>query len=137
MEHHVVVVSYYNFTTFQIQQIKQSAEDLGSVLKEKWDQLDIKEEKKKVDKLAKTIIKALNKAKDAISEEFATDQDLWSKRLQRIQLGFQSKWQEVMTKFLKKENNDKTCDKPKNDKKNKKDDNKSKKKGTVLIFLIF
>merc|ERR1712066_677870 len=93
----------------QIQQIKQSAEDLGSVLKEKWDQLDIKEEKKKVDKLAKTIIKALNKAKDAISEEFATDQDLWSKRLQRIQLGFQSKWQEVMTKFLKKEN-DKTCD---------------------------
>merc|ERR1719412_1890132 len=37
----------------QIQQIKQSAEDLGSVLKEKWDQLDIKEEKKKVDKLAK------------------------------------------------------------------------------------
>merc|ERR1712025_798372 len=81
----------------QIQQIKQSAEDLGSVLKEKWDQLDIKEEKKKVDKLAKTIIKALNKAKDAISEEFATDQDLWSKRLQRIQLGFQSKWQEVMT----------------------------------------
>ena len=79
--------------------------------------------------MAKTIIKALNKAKDAISEEFATDQDLWSKRLQRIQLGFQSKWQEVMTKFLKK-GNDKTCDKPKNNKKNKNDDNKSKKKGT-------
>ena len=35
----------------QIKQIKQSAEELGAVLKDKWDQLDFKEEKKKVDKL--------------------------------------------------------------------------------------
>jgi len=94
----------------QIQQIKESAEELGSVLKEKWDQLDIKEEKKKVDKLAKTIIKALNKAKDAISEEFAPDKELWSQRLQRIQQGFQSKWDEVTNKFLHDEEKFKTCD---------------------------
>ena len=94
----------------QIQQIKESAEELGSVLKEKWDQLDIKEEKKKVDKLAKTIIKALNKAKDAISEEFAPDKELWSQRLQRIQQGFQSKWDEVTNKFLHEEEKFKTCD---------------------------
>ena len=37
----------------QIKQIKQSAEELGAVLKDKWDQLDFKEEKKKVDKLGK------------------------------------------------------------------------------------
>merc|ERR1712062_817990 len=85
----------------QIKQIKQSAEELGAVLKDRWDQLDFKE-KKKVDKLAKTVIKALNKAKDAVGEEFAPDKEIWSQRIFRIQEGFQTKWQKVMDKFAKK-----------------------------------
>merc|ERR1712043_24487 len=82
----------------QIKQIKQSAEELGAVLKDKWDRLDFKEEKKKVDKLAKTVIKALNKAKDAVGDELAPAKEIWSQRIFRIQKGFQTKWQKVMDK---------------------------------------
>merc|ERR1712113_1326822 len=133
----------------QIKQIKQSAEELGAVLKDRWDQLDFKEGKKKVDKLAKTVIKALNKAKDAVGEEFAPDKEIWSQRIFRIQEGFQTKWQKVMDKFAKKEekessedrNNNSTCDKKsetkeKNKKKSefkpdKKTKNKKNKQETV------
>ena len=80
--------------------------------------------------LAKTVIKALNKAKDAVGEEFAPDKEIWSQRIFRIQEGFQTKWQKVMDKFAKKEekdasedrNNNSTCDK----KSETKDKNKKK-----------
>merc|ERR1712001_750005 len=100
-------------------------------------------------KLAKTVIKALNKAKDAVGEEFAPDKEIWSQRIFRIQEGFQTKWQKVMDKFAKKEekdasedrNNNSTCDnksetKDKNKKKSefkpdKKIKNKKNKQETV------
>ena len=88
--------------------------------------------------VAKTVIKALNKAKDAVGEEFAPDKEIWSQRIFRIQEGFQTKWQKVMDKFAKKEekdasddrNNNSTCDnksKPK-DKNKKKSEFKPDKK---------
>ena len=88
--------------------------------------------------VAKTVIKALNKAKDAVGEEFAPDKEIWSQRIFRIQEGFQTKWQKVMDKFAKKgdkdaekdRNNNSTCDnksKPK-DKNKKKSEFKPDKK---------
>ena len=100
--------------------------------------------------VAKTVIKALNKAKDAVGEEFAPDKEIWSQRIFRIQEGFQTKWQKVMDKFAKKgekdaekdRNNNSTCDnksKPK-DKKKKKSEfkpdkkTKNKKNNQVCIY---
>jgi hypothetical protein len=86
-------------------QVKQSAENLRAALKDKWDDLDMVEETKAVDKLAKTLIKALVKAKDAVSEEFAEDAAIWSQRLNRVQEKFQNKWTKVLEQFQ-----DKNCD---------------------------
>ena len=99
--------------------------------------------------LAKTVIKALNKAKDAVGEEFAPDKEIWSQRIFRIQEGFQTKWQKVMDKFAKKEekdasedrNNNSTCDKKsetkeKNKKKSEfKPDKKTKNKKNKQVCL--
>ena len=82
--------------------------------------------------LAKTVIKALNKAKDAVGDEFAPDKEIWSQRIFRIQKGFQTKWQKVMDKFAKKEEKDgdrnSTCDKSKPKDKKKKSEFKPDKK---------
>ena len=84
----------------QISKIKQSAEELGSVLKEKWSDLGQVIEKNKLkDKLTQTIVKALDKAKDTFDEELNVES--WSQRLNHVQEKFQSKWQEVMSKFAK------------------------------------
>ena len=99
--------------------------------------------------IAKTVIKALNKAKDAVGEEFAPDKEIWSQRIFRIQEGFQTKWQKVMDKFAKKEekdasedrNNNSTCDKKsetkeKNKKKSEfKPDKKTKNKKNKQVCM--
>ena len=101
--------------------------------------------------VAKTVIKALNKAKDAVGEEFAPDKEIWSQRIFRIQEGFQTKWQKVMDKFAKKgekdaekdRNNNSTCDnksKPKDKNKKKsefKPDKKTKNKKNKQVCSTF
>merc|ERR1712223_1116337 len=92
-----------------IQKFRQSAEELGSVLKQKWNELDwIKEKDHLRNKLTKTISKALDKAKDVIEEDLIGDGQSWSQRLNKVQEKFQSKWQEVLSKFSPKEETD-TC----------------------------
>merc|ERR1739844_98957 len=88
---------------------RQSAEELGSVLKQKWNALDwVKEKDHLRHKLTKTISKALDKAKDVIEEDLIGDGQSWSQRLNKVQEKFQSKWQEVLSKFSPKEETD-TC----------------------------
>merc|ERR1712088_1201626 len=83
----------------QINKIKQSAEDLGSVLKQKWNELDwVKEKDNLRHKLSKTISKALDKAKDVIEEDLIGDGQTWGQRLHQVQEKFQNKWEEAISK---------------------------------------
>jgi len=92
----------------QIQKFRQSAEELGTVLKQKWNELDwIKEKDHLRHKLTKTISKALHKAKDVIEDIPNIDGQTWSQRLNRVQDIFQSKWEKVISKFSASKND--TC----------------------------
>merc|ERR1711862_502210 len=89
----------------QIKKFKQSAEELGSVLKQKWNELDwVKEKDHLRQKLSKTISKALDKAKDVIEEDLIGDGQTWSQRLNKVQEKFQSKWEEVISRFSARKN---------------------------------
>merc|ERR1712004_658124 len=84
----------------QIKKFKQSAEELGSVLKQKWNELDwVKEKGHLRHKLSKTISKALDKAKDVIEEDLIGDGQTWGQRLHQVQEKFQNKWEEAVSKF--------------------------------------
>merc|ERR1712037_401701 len=105
---------------------RQSAEELGTVLKQKWNELDwIKEKDHLRHKLTKTISKALYKAKDVIEDIPNIDGQTWSQRLNRVQDIFQSKWDKVISKFSASKND--TC-KGTEKKEDKKDVTKKKKK---------
>merc|ERR1712062_234764 len=74
----------------QIQKIKKSAEQLGNILKQKWNELDwVKEKDHLRHKLSKTISKALDKAKDVIEEDLIGDGQTWGQRLHQVQEKFQ------------------------------------------------
>ncbi len=80
-------------------EIKASAEKLSSVLKDRWDELDLIKEKKKAAKLVETLFGALKRVKKAVNEEFAEDAKIWSNRFDRVHAGFQDKWQQVVDRF--------------------------------------